>query len=394
MRAPRLLGRVTVAAMVLAGLGSAVVHAQLMIIGNDQKPGLDAKRKPIMRGPGNDTLSIVDMSDPASLKIVATIPLDNTVIGPPTNLAITPSRDIALVANSINAQLKGDTYKPVPDDRLFVIDLTARPPAVIDTLHIGKQPSGMAISPDGKLALVANRADGTVSVLSIDGKAVKQIGSVSVGSAADSVSAVAITPDGKRALAAKAGGNAVALLTIDGDKVTYDKRDLPTGLFPYNVVISPDGKIALTADNGNHGASDGNAKSIGVIDLTADPVRVINHVTVGDSPEGLAISPKGTIAVSIEARGSNQPTSSWFYHKGGAVSVMKIDGTKVQKIDEITVGQLPEGVVFSADGSHIYVGNFLDSDLSVLTVQGETVTDTGKNFTLPGQPASMRGGPQ
>jgi hypothetical protein len=45
----------------------------------------------------------------------------------------------------------------------------------------------------------------------------------------------------------------VALLTIDGDKVTYDKRDLPTGLFPYNVVVSPDGKIAMTADNGNHG---------------------------------------------------------------------------------------------------------------------------------------------
>jgi DNA-binding beta-propeller fold protein YncE len=394
MRAPRLRGGVIVAAMILAGLGSAAAQAQLMIIGNDQKPGLDVQRKPIMRGPGKDALSIVDMSNPAALKIVATIPLDNTVIGPPTNLAITPSRDIALVANSINAVRKGDTFKPVPDDRLFVIDLTTNPPAVIDTLHIGKQPSGMAIAPNGKLALVANRADGTVSVLSIDGKTVKLIGSVRVGTAADSVSAVAITPDGKRALAAEAGGNAVALLTIDGDKVTYDHRDLPTGLFPYNVVVSPDGKIALTADNGNHGTSDGNAKSIGVIDLTADPVRVINHVTVGDSPEGLAISPLGTIAVSIEARGSNQPTSSWYYHKGGAVSVLKIDGTKVTKIKEITVGQLPEGAVFSADGSHIYVGNFLDSDLSVLSVEGDTVTDSGNNFNLPGQPASMRGGPQ
>lgn len=394
MRAPRLGSGVIMAAMVLACLGSAAAHAQLMIIGNDQKPGLDAQRKPTMGGPGKDTLSIVDMSDPAALRIVATLPLDNTVIGPPTNLAITPSRDIALVANSINAEPKGNTFKPVPDDRLFVIDLTTSPPAVIGTLHIGKQPSGMAIAPNGKLALVANRADGTVSVLSIDGKTVKLTGSVSVGTAADSVSAVAITPDGKRALAAKAGGNAVALLTIDGDKVTYDKRDLPTGLFPYNVVVSPDGKIALTADNGNHGTSDGNAKSIGVIDLTANPVRVINHVTVGDSPEGLVISPKGTIAVSIEARGSNQPTSSWFYHKGGVVSVLKIDGTKVTKINEIMVGQLPEGAVFSTDGSHIYVGNFLDSDLSVLTVQGDTVTDTSKNFKLPGQPASMRGGPQ
>ena len=383
-----------IAVMLAAGFGPPAANAQLMIIGNDQKPGLDAQRKPTMGGPGKDTLSIVDMSNPAALKIVATIPLDNTVIGPPTNLAITPSRDIALVANSINAQRQGDTYKPVPDDRLFVIDLTASPPAVIETLHIGKQPSGMAIAPNGKLALVANRADGTVSVLSIDGKTVKPIGSVSVGTAADQVSAVAITPDGKRALAAKAGGNAVALMTIDGDKVTYDKRDLPTGLFPYNVAVSPDGKIALTVDNGNHGSSDGNAKSIGVIDLTADPMRVIDHVTVGDSPEGLAVSPKGAIAVSVEARGSNRPTSTWFYHKGGAVSVLKIDGTKVTKIGEVTVGQLPEAVVFSADGSHLYVGNFLDSDLSVLSVEGDTVTDTGHNFKLPGQPASMRGGPQ
>jgi DNA-binding beta-propeller fold protein YncE len=383
-----------VAAAALAGLGSLAAQAQLMIVGNDQKVTLDAQRKPHFGPAGKDTLSILDMSNPAALKLVASIPLDNTVIGPPTNLAITPDRGLALVANSMNVEKSGETYKPVPDDRLFVIDLTANPPKMIDTLHIGKQPSGMAIAPNGKLALVADRADGTVAVLSIDGKTVKQTGSVKLGSAADSVSAVAITPDGKRALVAKAGANAIALLTIDGDKVSYDKRDLPTGIFPYNVVVSPDGKVALTADNGNHGASDGNAKSIGVIDLTADPVRVVDHVTVGDSPEGLAVSPKGNIAVSIEARGSNQPTSSWFYHKGGAVSVLKIDGTKVTKIGEVTVGQLPEGAVFSADGSRLYVGNFLDADLSVLAVDGDKVTDTGQNFKLPGQPASMRGGPQ
>jgi DNA-binding beta-propeller fold protein YncE len=367
--------------------------AQLLIVGNDQKNGIDAARKPIMRGPGNDTLSLLDISKPAQPKIIATIPLDNTVIGPPVNEAIAPSRDIALVANSINAEMKDGKYAPVPDDRLFVVDLTTKPPRVIDTLHIGKQPSGMAIAPNGKLALVANRADGTVSVLSIDGKTVKLIGSVTLGTAADSVSAVAITPDGKRALAAKAGGNAVALLTIDGDKVTYTKRDLPTGLFPYNVAITPNGRLALTVDNGNHGTSDGNAKSVGVIDLAADPVRVIGHVTVGDSPEGLAISPKGNIAVSVEARGSNQPTSSWFYHKGGAVSVLKINGRNVTNIGEVTVGQLPEAVAFSPDGSHIYVGNFLDSDMTILAVHGDRVSKAGM-LKMPGQPASMRAGPQ
>ena len=56
-------------------------------------------------------------------------------------------------------------------------------------------------------------------------------------------------------MAAKAAANKVALLTIDGDKVTYDKRDLPTGIFPYNVAVTPDGKLALTVDNGNGGGS-------------------------------------------------------------------------------------------------------------------------------------------
>lgn len=382
-------------ALLLAALVAlpGMANAQLLIVGNDQKPGLDAERKPIMRGPGNDTVSVLDISKPATPKIVATIPLANTVIGPPVNEAIAPSRDIALVANSMNVEMKDGKYVPVPDDRLFVVDLATKPPKIIDTLQIGKQPSGMAIAPNGKLALVANRADGTVSVLSIDGKTVKLIGSVTVGTAADSVSAVAITPDGKRALAAKAGGNAVALLTIDGDKVTYTKRDLPTGLFPYNVAITPNGKLALTVDNGNHGTSDGNTKSVGVIDLAANPPRVIEHVTVGDSPEGLAISPKGTIAVSVEARGSNQPTSSWFYHKGGAVSVLKISGKNVENIGEITVGQLPEAVAFSPDGRYIYVGNFLDSDLTILSVHGDHVRKVG-SFKMPGQPASMRAGPQ
>lgn len=385
------------AAVCLAGAMSIttpmLAAGQLLIVGNDQKPGLDAAHKPTMGPMGHDTLSVLDIAKPAAPKIVATIPLDNTVIGPPVNEAIAPSQDIALVANSMNVVQKDGKNVPVPDDRLFVVDLTTQPPKVIDTLHIGKQPSGMAISPDGKLALVANRADGTLSVLSIAGKTVKLTGSVSVGTAADSVSAVAITPDGKRALAAKAGGNAIALLTIDGDKVSYTKRDLPTGLFPYNVAITPDGKLALTVDNGNKGSSDGNAKSVGVIDMTADPVRIIGHVTVGDSPEGLAISPKGNIAVSVEARGSNQPTSTWFYHKAGAVSVLKISGSNVTKIGEVAVGRLPEGAAFSPDGSHIYVGNFLDSDLTILTVDGDRVSAAG-TLKMPGQPASMRAGPQ
>lgn len=378
----------------LLGCAATPVFGQTLIVGNDEKAGVDQNFKPILREPGHDTLSVIDISQPGAPRITATIPLMNSVAGPPTNLAIVPSGDIALVANSLTPVVQGWGRRLEPDDKVFVVDLKASPPKIIGTVAVGKQPSGLAIAPKGDLALVANRGDGTISVLAIKGKDVLVIGTVPIGTAADQVSAVAVTPDGRHALATKPGTNKVALLSIDGDKVTYDKRDLPTGIFPYNVAISPDGKLALTADNGGGGSSDGNVDTVGVIDLASVPPRVVGHVTVGDSPEGLAISPKGNLAVSIQAEGSNTPKTVSYHHAGGTAAVLAIDGDKVTKVGSVTVGALPEAVAFSADGSHIYVGNFIDGDLSVLKVDGTNVTDTGQRFKLPGHPASMRAGPQ
>ncbi|HZK89341.1 MAG TPA: beta-propeller fold lactonase family protein [Stellaceae bacterium] len=393
MRLSRLAGCAIAVLLALSAFGAAA-RAQLMIIGNDQKPKFD-DGKATMQAPGHDTLSIVDTSKPDNLKLLATIPLDNTIVGPPTNLAITPSRDIALVSDTMKGEAKDNGFATAPDNRLFVVDLKASPPAVAATLTLGKSPSGLAISPDGKWALVANRGDGTISVLSIDGKDVKVTDTVTIGVAADLVSAVAIAPDGKRALAVKSAANKVAVLTIDSGKVTYNKdSDLPANNFPYNVAITPNGQIALIANTGGGGSSDGNADTVSVVDLTVNPIRIIDHIAVGDSPEGLAISPKGNLAITVEARGSNRPKSTWYYHPSGSISVLRIDGKHVTRVGEVAVGALPEGAAFSADGSHVYVGNFIESDLTVLRVMGDKVTDTGPRFKLPGQPASVRAGPQ
>ena len=392
----RFAAAATVAILIggLAAGPSSPAAAQILIVGNDEKQGWDENAKPIFREPGKDTLTVIDISKPDTPQIASSIPLMNSVVGPPTNLAVTPSGDIALVANSLEPVVQGWGHRLEPDNKVFLIDLKANPPAVIGTVTVGKQPSGMAISPKGDLALVANRADGTISVLSIRGKEVLVLDTVTVGAGTDQVSAIAITPDGKQALAVKSAANKVALLSIDGQKVTYGKRDLPAGIFPYNIAVTPDGKLALTADTGNGGSSDGNVDTVSVIDLEADPSRVIDHVTVGDSPEGLAISPKGDLAVTIEARGSNMPRTAFFHHSAGAVTALKIDGKKVAKTGEISVGGLPEGAVFSPDGQYLYVGNFMDGDLWVLRVEGSKLTDTSQRIKLPGHPASMRGGPQ
>ncbi len=380
--------RSTLAVLMLLLVFPLAASAQLMIIGNDEKVIFDDAGVVRFFAPGKDTVSIVDISAPESPKIVANLPLENSVFGPPTNLAITPDGRLAIVANSIHQVPDGAGWKGVPDNKLYVIDLTTNPPSHIATVEVGKQPSGLDINRAGNLALVTNRTDNSISVLSIQGKDVKLVDTVPMS---DQVAAVAFTPDGKRALAAKFPAHKVALLEVDGQKVTYGKYDIPVGLWPYNIGVTPNGKLALTADNGNAGRSDGNVDTVSVIDLEANPPRVIDHVVVGDGPEGFVISPTGKIAVVMLLSGSDGPHNAWFYHKNGRVAVLKIDDKKVTKVGEVVVGGVPEGAVFSPDGKYLYVGNFNDKDVSILRVDGTKVTDTGKRLQLPGHPASMRG---
>lgn len=387
--------RVAVAALGLAllagcaGMQQSSGKRELMIVGNDDKVSWDAAGKTVFLPPGKDTISVIDIgTDPLAPRILANLPLMNSIFGPPVNLAITPDEGLALVANSMDWAKDGAGWKPVPDNKLYVIDLSANPPVLIDTLTVGKQPSGMSINRAGNLALIANRADNSVSVLRIAGKKVTLIDTVAIG---EQVAHVVFTPDGKRALAAKFPNHKVALLEVAGEKVTYAKQDIPVGLWPYNVDVTPDGKLALSADNGNSGAADGHVDTVSVIDLEANPARLIDKVVIGDAPEGFAISPTGKLAVALLLKGTNAATSSWFYHRNATVVALKIDGKKVTRSNEVDVRGLPEGVVFSNDGRYIYVGNFMDSDISILRVDGDQIVNTGKSLALPGHPASMRG---
>jgi len=362
---------------------------QLMLVANDEKQSWNDAGAVVLGPHGRDTVQVLDIgTDPLAPRLVGSLALDNTIAGPPTNLAIHPDETLALVANSLNVVEEGGVRRQVPDNRLFVIDLAATPPALIDTLAVGRQPSGLSINRAGTLALVAHRADNSVGVLRIEGRKVTLIDTVAMG---ESVAHVRFTPDGRRALAVKFPSHKVALLDVDGEKVSYNKVDLAAGLWPYNVDVTPDGRLALTADNGNAGASDGQVDTVSVIDLEAVPPRVVDKVVVGDGPEGLVISPTGRLAVAVILRGSNAAKNAYFHQRNGSVVALKIDGKKVTRGNEVEVHGLPEGAVFSADGRYLYVGNFIDRDISILRVDGDTLVDTGRSFGLQGHPAAMRG---
>jgi DNA-binding beta-propeller fold protein YncE len=357
-----------------------------ILIGLDSKITLDANGQ-VFGPPGNDAVLIMDVSNPAKPHIRASLPLMNSLLGPPTNLQITPDGKLGLVANSVVMNQDGTAWKTAPDNKLFVIDMNANPPKLIDTVTVGMQPSGMAISHQGDLALIANRAGKSVSVLSINNALVTSLGDIPMEQEA---AAVVIAPDGKRAFVCLNKVNKIAVLAIDGQKVTYDNSlDIPSALNPYNIDITPDGKYVIAS---NTGAMKNNADAEVIIEATGPHPHVIDIMTPGNGPEGFAISPNGKFAVAPLLLGSVAKDSDWFKTKTGELVVMSIGPNgELTVTGKAPLGAVPEGVAYSPNSDYIYVGNYLDKDLQVFRLVNGKPVQVGPNIQLPGQPASMRG---
>ena len=259
-----------------------VCSAQIMAVGIDRKFAYDDKAIRQALEPGHDEVMFFDIRDPASPRIVGSVQLENSILGPPTNVAVVPDQSIALIANAVHSEKTESGWKAVPADEVFVVDLKSTPPRLAQTLRVGRQPSGIAISKDGKFALVANRDGKSITMLLIDGAAVSVGETIATG---DSIGAIAITPDGRRAIATMTAAHKAVLIGIGDDRKLAIQSSLWTGLFPWNVAISPDGRSALVNNIGNNGQSDGSAKTVSVIDLAASVPFVSDHVSVGDAPE-------------------------------------------------------------------------------------------------------------
>lgn len=338
---------------------------------------------------GHDSVGILDVSDEARPRLVHSLPLDNSVYGPPTNLGITPDGRLGLVASSVLMRQEGTAWYAQPDDRLHVIDLAAVPPRLVETVRVGRQPSGIAIDRSGGLALVANREGRSVTVLTIAGTTVRTVATIDVG---DQAAAVAFAPDGRRAFVAKNKAAKLGVLSIDGTQVRSETGlDLPVGPGVYGLAVTPDGAVALTGNTGPE-PSDGHADTVSVIRADGTRPVVIDHLGIGDTPEALAIAPDGRHAVVSVVRGASAPHASPGYTPNGAVVLLSIapDG-QVRRVAEAPAGAVTQGIVFSPSGGYVYVGNYVDRTLGVYRVVGDTLTDTGHRVTLPGQPASLGG---
>ncbi|MGU3360042.1 YncE family protein [Methylobacterium sp. M6A4_1b] len=376
------------AAFVLLVSGPARADAPvLLLVGLDGKTFFEPDGG--RNGPnGQDAVGLVDVSDEARPRLVQTLPLDNSVYGPPSNLRITPDGRLGLVASSVLMRQEGAAWYARADNRLHVIDLAASPARLVETVTVGLQPSGLAIAKAGDLALVANREGRSVTVLTIRGTEVRPVATIDVG---DEAAAVAFAPDGRRAFVAKNKAGRIGILTVEGAQVRYERdRDMPVGPGVYGLDVTPDGSLALTGNTGSE-PSDGHADTVSVIRADGPRPRVIDHLGIGDTPEALAIAPDGRHAAVSVVRGASAPRSSPAYTPTGAVALLTIAPDGVRLASTAEAGAVTQGIAFSPSGAYVYVGNYVDRTLGVYRVAGDSLIDTGTRVALPGQPASLGG---
>src|SRR6516164_2783196 len=324
-------------ALALVPLLTVGATAQILVSANDNKAVLINGANVVPANPAADTVSIIDLGV-FPPKLIGEVKAPASVIGPPQSVAISREESFALVTGAFKVD-PADPKKAIPDNKLSVIDLEAKPPAVIATLEAGLGAAGVSINNAGTLALVANRSEGTVSVF-----------------------------------------------TIDGNKVEDSKTFMVGGVRPYSLEIGPKGDVAVFS---NQGGGQGDIDVISVIDLKAKPPRIVDTISVGQTPEGVGMSSDGKYVAVTVMNGSNRPKDHPAFNDFGLLQVYSVNGTTLSKIAQAKVGHWCQGAAFSKNNKTVVIQCMVEKNLQVFNFDGRSLKPAG-TVPLSGGGAGLR----
>jgi YVTN family beta-propeller protein len=166
--------------------------------------------------------------------------------------------------------------------------------------HVGRGPTGIAITPDHRTAYVADygflgQVAHTVTPIDLEHRTVGQ--PIDVGSGP---LAIAITPDGTEAVVTLQGtssrpGHHVAIIDLASATVT---ARVDVGLNPESLAIAPDGTTAYVANF--------SSASVTPVNLMSSPPAAEPPIPLpGVFPRAIAIAPDGQTAYVLDAEGSS-----------------------------------------------------------------------------------------
>ena len=116
---------------------------------------------------------------------------------------------------------------------------------------------------------------------------------------------------------------------------------------------------------------------------------MVDTITVGQTPEGIKLSPDGSLVAIIAMNGSNKPRQSPFFNDHGNLVLLRVSGGKLSKVAEAPIGHWSQGAAFSPDGRTILVGNMVEKEVWVFEWDGSALKQTAK-LKVNGGSAAVR----
>jgi YVTN family beta-propeller protein/VCBS repeat-containing protein len=322
---------------------------------------------------------------PAQLSTQAAATVGNN----PYGVAVSPNGTRTYVVNQAS-------------NTVSVIDTATN--AVVATINVGATPTAVAVSPDNSRVYVAG--NNTVSVINTATNTV--IGSPITTGGGQSYG-IAVSPNGTRVYITQTGNNGVVVLNTATNAVV---TSVAVGAVPAGIAVSPDSSRVYVANySGN---------TVSVINTATNTV-VGSPITVGANPFGVAISPNGTRAyvtntgsgtvsvintatntvVATVAAGSQpwglvvSPDNSTVYVATGDDKITLIDTKTNAAITTVTIDTAPEfnthTIAISPDGRTLYVSDFADRALRVLTLTRGNTAPTVNGAPTVGTPNTTTG---
>lgn len=204
------------------------------------------------------------------------------------------------------------------------------------TVTVGGVPTGIALSPDGRWAYVADNLAGVLVVY--DTVNLRTDGLVTVGSGPWGVAA---SPDGTRVYVANNGSGTVSVVDTASRSVI---AAIPVGMTPGDIALDPSGRTLYVPSNGSG--------TVSVVDTATSTVRAI--VPVGSQPWGVAATDTAAFVANFAS---------------GTVSV--IDRASASVIATVATGTSPFGVALDGD-RQVLVTNSGASSMSAIALRAPT----------------------
>ena len=97
-------------------------------------------------------------------------------------------------------------------------------------------------------------------------------------------------------------------------------------------------------------------------------------LSVGEVPEGVQFSPDGSLLAIATQEGSTKAPNSPFRTEGGRLLLFRVDGTALTPVAEAPTGHWSQGVAFSRDGKTVLVQLMGEAAIAVFRFDGSRLT--------------------